>query len=128
MLLIVFKKSHRDALRRIVITSSSKAIIGPDNGRTYTEDDWADYVVKEVEEKGRDVTLEYIYDASKLLAERGASRHDLYTFVSHVRRLRSCLEVIRGEQRLCLVGSLRTAPRMGLRRKPVSAPSEVGIP
>lgn len=63
----------RDALKRVVITSSIKAAIGADSGRTYTEEDWADYAVKEVEEMGRDVKFEYTYYASKVLAERGMS-------------------------------------------------------
>ncbi|EJF56384.1 D-lactaldehyde dehydrogenase [Dichomitus squalens LYAD-421 SS1] len=60
----------RDAVKRVVITSSIKAAIGTDSGRTYTEEDWADYAVKEVEEKGRNVNFEYT--ASGVLAERAA--------------------------------------------------------
>lgn len=39
--------------------------------RTYTEEDWADYAVKEVEEKGKNAHKPHMYAASKVLAERG---------------------------------------------------------
>ena len=64
---------HRVALKRIVITSSIKAVLGPEYGRTYTEADWAEYAVKEVEEKGAETGPTEVYSASKVLAEQGAS-------------------------------------------------------
>ncbi|TFK79444.1 NAD(P)-binding protein [Polyporus arcularius HHB13444] len=63
--------SHGNDLKRLVITSSVKAVLGPEP-RTYTEEDWADYAVKEVEEKGKAADKMSAYCASKLLAERAA--------------------------------------------------------
>lgn len=48
--------------------------MGTEEGRTYTEENWADYAVKEVEEKGAEAEGITIYTASKVLAEKGASR------------------------------------------------------
>ncbi|RPD53812.1 NAD(P)-binding protein [Lentinus tigrinus ALCF2SS1-7] len=58
-------------LKRIVITSSVKAVLGPE-ARTYTEDDWSEFAVKEVEEKGKAADKMSMYCASKFLAERAA--------------------------------------------------------
>ena len=57
-------------LKRVVIASSVKAVLGLEP-RTYTEDDWSDFAVKEVEEKGKAADKMSMYSASKLLAERG---------------------------------------------------------
>ena len=59
-------------MERIVLTSSVRAVI-QEPARTYTEEDWADDAVKEVEEKtsARGMSM---YSASKVLAERGTSR------------------------------------------------------
>ncbi|KAM5544002.1 hypothetical protein V8D89_002619 [Ganoderma adspersum] len=66
--------AHGDALKRIVITSSIKAILGPEYGRTYTEEDWAEHAVKEVEEKGAEADGMAVYTASKVLAEKAACK------------------------------------------------------
>ena len=62
--------AHRTDLKRVVIASSVKAVLGLEP-RTYTEDDWSDFAVKEVEEKGKAADKMSMYSASKLLAERG---------------------------------------------------------
>ncbi|PSR87356.1 hypothetical protein PHLCEN_2v5173 [Hermanssonia centrifuga] len=60
-------------VKRIVVTSSTAAVISPDpNPRVFSEDDWNDPAIKEVEEKGRDASAASKYRASKTLAERAA--------------------------------------------------------
>ena len=44
-----------------------------DPPRLYTEEDWNESALKEVEEKGSQAGVQVIYSASKVLAERGAS-------------------------------------------------------
>ncbi|KAF8880894.1 hypothetical protein CPB84DRAFT_1851708 [Gymnopilus junonius] len=66
------KEGHQ--VKRIVITSSAAAItvILPEP-KEFSEKDWADSVVKEVEELGaKDDTTARVYRASKTLAEKGA--------------------------------------------------------
>ena len=60
-------------MKRIVITSSVRAVIRGEIGHTYTEEDWADDAVQEVKEKGSAAHGMSMYGASKVLAERGAS-------------------------------------------------------
>lgn len=40
-------------------------------GHVYTDKDWNDYAVREVEKKGKDAAGKYKYRASKVLSERG---------------------------------------------------------
>ena len=63
-------------MKRIVLTSSVRAVI-QEPARTYTEEDWADDAVKEVEEKKTSARGMSMYSASKVLAERGTSRWGL---------------------------------------------------
>ncbi|KAI0689152.1 NAD(P)-binding protein [Cerioporus squamosus] len=63
--------AYGDDLKRVIITSSVKAVFGLEP-RTYTEEDWAEYAVKEVDEKGEAADKMTAYCASKLLAERAA--------------------------------------------------------
>ncbi|KAI1787248.1 NAD(P)-binding protein [Ganoderma leucocontextum] len=63
---------HGQSMKRIVITSSVRAVIQSESPRTYTEEDWADDAVKEVEEKKGGAHGMSIYSASKVLAERAA--------------------------------------------------------
>lgn len=67
----------RSAVKRIVITSSTGAVreIVPEN-RTFSEVDWNNKVVKELEEQGRDAPFMIKYQASKVFAEKG----DIYRF------------------------------------------------
>ena len=65
--------THGSLVRRIVITSSVAAIMTQTTeSRVYTESDWNDAAVKEVEEKGRNAFPPSKYRASKTLAERAA--------------------------------------------------------
>nr|VWO96160.1 Ketoreductase CTB6 (EC (Cercosporin toxin biosynthesis cluster protein 6) [Ganoderma boninense] len=64
--------AHGQDMKRIVITSSVRAVIRADAGRTYTEEDWADDAVAEVKEKGSAANGMSMYGASKVLAERAA--------------------------------------------------------
>ncbi|KAG2007029.1 D-lactaldehyde dehydrogenase [Coprinopsis cinerea AmutBmut pab1-1] len=65
---------HGSGLKRIVITSGAGAIIDTTSTepRTFTEDDWNDGSVRDIEEKGNDVPVYEKYRASKVLAERAA--------------------------------------------------------
>src|SRR5687768_13201120 len=66
-----------DSVKRVVVTSSFAAIFHPaDAGYKYTEDDWNDWAMDEVKEKGKDVSAAIVYRASKAEAERTA-----WTFV-----------------------------------------------
>ncbi|KEP49514.1 D-lactaldehyde dehydrogenase [Rhizoctonia solani 123E] len=60
-------------VRRVVYTSSAAAIIdeGKPLGTIFTDDDWNELSVKEVEEKGKNAG-KHKYRASKVLAERAA--------------------------------------------------------
>ena len=60
-------------MKRIVLTSSVRAVVQAEAGRTYTEEDWADDAVEEVKEKGSAASGMSMYGAGKVLAERGAS-------------------------------------------------------
>ncbi len=71
--LVTLIVAHRDALKRIVITSSIKAILGLEHGKTYTEEDWAEHAVNAVEEKGSEANITEVYTTSKVLAEQGVS-------------------------------------------------------
>ncbi len=64
----------RRGVKRIVVTSSVRAVIRGEVHHTYTEEDWADDAVREVEEKKSAAQGMSMYSASKVLAERGASR------------------------------------------------------
>jgi len=64
---------HGKAVKRIVFTSSTAAVMQPENpGRTFTEADWNDGAVTEVREKGAAASQHSKYRASKVLAERAA--------------------------------------------------------
>ncbi len=57
----------------MLVTSSVSSVIHPaPDGYGYTEDDWNEYDVKEVEEKGNQASPVTMYNASKVLAERAA--------------------------------------------------------
>ncbi|KAI0653470.1 NAD(P)-binding protein [Cubamyces menziesii] len=62
---------HGKDVKRIVVTSSIKAVLS-DKPKTYIEEDWNDVAVSEIETKGKDARKDYIYDASKTLAEKAA--------------------------------------------------------
>ncbi|PCH42487.1 NAD(P)-binding protein [Wolfiporia cocos MD-104 SS10] len=65
--------AYGDAVRRIVVTSSTAAIMEPKSGPyTYTELDWNDSAVEAVRTKGRAASQPDKYRASKVLAERAA--------------------------------------------------------
>ncbi|KAI0759540.1 NAD(P)-binding protein [Trametes elegans] len=66
--------THGTDVRRIVLTSSIKAVVG-DQAKVYTESDWNDHAVKQVETKGKDANKTDIYAASKTLAERAAWKY-----------------------------------------------------
>lgn len=71
----IMKSAIKNApeLKRMVITSSVAAVMNADpNQEVYTENDWNDAAVKNVEEKGAEAGLSGIYTASKTLAERAA--------------------------------------------------------
>ncbi|KAI0635003.1 D-lactaldehyde dehydrogenase [Trametes polyzona] len=68
---------YRSTVKRVVITSSSSAIIssprpGESLPRVLDENDWNEESVKEVEVKGRDASPMHKYRASKVLAEKAA--------------------------------------------------------
>ena len=61
------------AVKRIVVTSSCAAVLTPlPDPHVFSEEDWNDASVAEVEEKGRAATAIAKYRASKTLAERAA--------------------------------------------------------
>ncbi|KAF8342995.1 D-lactaldehyde dehydrogenase [Cantharellus anzutake] len=60
-------------VKRVIITSSVSSVLHPaPDGYAYTEDDWNDHDVKQVEEKGDKASPVSMYNASKVLAERAA--------------------------------------------------------
>jgi hypothetical protein len=64
---------YRKTIKRVVITSSIGAVSqssDPDD-TIYTENNWNDEAIREVEEKGEKVDSDDLYYASKTLAERG---------------------------------------------------------
>ncbi|KAH6910648.1 D-lactaldehyde dehydrogenase [Coprinopsis sp. MPI-PUGE-AT-0042] len=64
---------YKGAIKRIIVTSSLGAVVNPtDAPRAYTEEDWNESSLKEVEEKGAEAGVRVIYRASKVLAERAA--------------------------------------------------------
>ncbi|EPQ61036.1 NAD P-binding protein [Gloeophyllum trabeum ATCC 11539] len=61
------------SVKRVIVTSSGAALVEPkEPGYVYTEADWGDYSVKEVQSKGANATTLQKYRASKALAERAA--------------------------------------------------------
>ncbi|KDQ17960.1 hypothetical protein BOTBODRAFT_29279 [Botryobasidium botryosum FD-172 SS1] len=67
-------KKHGSSVKRVVITSSCATILQPKEGDPvfYTEADWNDHAVNEVQAKGAEVDQQHKYRASKVLAERAA--------------------------------------------------------
>jgi len=67
-------KRNGSSVKRVVVTSSGQTVLQPkpDVPAIYTEADWSDFAVNEVQTKG--ASAEYIikYRASKVLAERAA--------------------------------------------------------
>lgn len=62
----------RPAVQRIVITSSMAAIMEPKaQPTTFSEKDWNNISLMEIETKGREATPLHKYRASKTLAEKG---------------------------------------------------------
>jgi nucleoside-diphosphate-sugar epimerase len=66
-------KYANDTVKRIVVTSSCASVLTPDTKpRIFSEVDWNEHSIKEVETKGRDAAKPEMYRASKTLAERAA--------------------------------------------------------
>ncbi|KAK7002479.1 D-lactaldehyde dehydrogenase [Favolaschia claudopus] len=66
-------RKHGTSVKRVIITSSVAAVLSvPSSPQVFTEADWNDQAVKEVEEKGREASNAAKYRASKTLAERAA--------------------------------------------------------
>lgn len=63
-----------DTVKRIVVTSSCSAVltVDPGNVRHFSEEDWNEQSIRDVEAKGRDTSNGNKYNASKTLAERAA--------------------------------------------------------
>ncbi|KIP01586.1 hypothetical protein PHLGIDRAFT_131196 [Phlebiopsis gigantea 11061_1 CR5-6] len=62
-----------DTVKRIVLTASCATVLTPDGvARTYSEADWNEYSIKQVETKGSAASPAEAYRASKTLAERAA--------------------------------------------------------
>ncbi|THU98022.1 D-lactaldehyde dehydrogenase [Dendrothele bispora CBS 962.96] len=69
---------HGQSVKRIVITSSTASIVRVTTSpTTFSENDWNEPAIKEVEEKGRNASNPAKYRASKTLAEKAA--WDFYT-------------------------------------------------
>ena len=69
----------RSKVKRIVVTSSTASIITPsDKPVTLTERDWNTVAPKVVEEKGADAGPPTMYQASKVLAEKGMDYFRLF--------------------------------------------------
>ncbi|CCM01888.1 uncharacterized protein FIBRA_03959 [Fibroporia radiculosa] len=65
--------AHGNLVKRIVITSSCASVMQvQDTPRVFSESDWNDAALAEVEEKGVLATQQTKYRASKILAERAA--------------------------------------------------------
>lgn len=61
------------AVKRVVVTSSCAAVLTQDpNPRVFSEDNWNEHSIREVETKGREASPFDKYRASKTLAERAA--------------------------------------------------------
>jgi len=64
---------YGSGVKRVVVTSSCAAVLEiPSTPRTFSETDWNNQAIKEVEEKGRDALVMNKYRASKTLAEKSA--------------------------------------------------------
>lgn len=64
-----------DTVKRVVITASCASVLTPDGvARVYSEADWNNYSIDQVETKGSQAAAHEIYRASKTLAERAAWR------------------------------------------------------
>ncbi|GJJ13666.1 hypothetical protein Clacol_007922 [Clathrus columnatus] len=73
------------SLKRVVVLSSTYAIIEPvpeGQQRIFTEKDWNEFSIKEIEEKGKDAAGHHKYKASKTLAEKGL--YILFIFIDSV--------------------------------------------
>ena len=74
MLQSAFKYAN-DTVKRVVITSSTAAVVSPaPDNKPYVLDErsWNEHSIKEVETKGKDAAKNDMYRASKTLAERAA--------------------------------------------------------
>lgn len=68
-------QQYGDNVQRVIITSSCASVLTPDIvPRTFSEKDWNEKSVKEVETKGSSALPHEMYRASKTLAERAAWR------------------------------------------------------
>ena len=66
-------KNANDTVKRVVITSSCASVLTPDTKpRKFSETDWNEASIEEVETKGKDASKPGMYRASKTLAERAA--------------------------------------------------------
>lgn len=71
----ILKSAAKNApsVKRIVVTSSCAAVLTPLNEpRVFSEEDWNEASIQEVNEKGKDASNPGKYRASKTLAERAA--------------------------------------------------------
>ena len=66
-------RAHAPGVQRIVVTSSCASVLTPTpDPRVFSEADWNEASIAEVNEKGRDASGPAKYRASKTLAERAA--------------------------------------------------------
>ncbi len=71
--ILVSALKHGSSVRRVVITSSTASMLTPSaDPRIFSEEDWNEASIAEVNEKGRDASTLAKYCASKTLAERAA--------------------------------------------------------
>lgn len=79
-------------VKRIVVTSSTGAIAETilEETRVYTEDDWNDFAVEQVQKLGKAAIGWWKYDASKVLAERGAVAYPTHNQLMHISALCPC--------------------------------------
>lgn len=71
---------YRSSIKRIVVTGSTASILQVlKEPKVFSEEDWNEQAIKEVEDEGRNASNMNKYRASKTLAERG-----LFTFVAMV--------------------------------------------
>lgn len=69
-------------MKRVVVTSSTAAVLHDSpTPKVFSEADWDDQAVEEVEKKGRAASNAHKYRASKTLAERGVCRVILSSLV-----------------------------------------------
>lgn len=72
-MVLIITHSHSSSVKRIVVTSSCAAVYAdyPD-ARVFSEKDWNEQAVQDVQENGRNAMVGNKYRASKTLAEKAA--------------------------------------------------------